>query len=57
MCVENYVWGETLMLAAMLLLTLAVNGGLFTGTILYTLYHSNKLDQTLGIIDKFWTSL
>jgi hypothetical protein len=44
------------MLAVMLLLVLAINGGLFTGTIIYTLYHSTKLEQTINIVEKLWTN-
>ncbi len=42
------------MLAIILMLVLAVNGGLFTGTILYSAYKSAKLDQLLSIAQKMW---
>ena len=43
------------MLATLLLLVLSINGGLFTGTILYTAYRALKLDQTLSIAQDVWS--
>ncbi len=40
------------MLAIALLLVLAVNGGLFAGTILHSAYQTAKFDQVLGIAQK-----
>jgi len=42
------------MLAITLLLLMAVNGGLFAGTILYSAYKSAKLDHLLSIAQKLW---
>lgn len=42
------------MLAIMLLLVLAINGGLFTGVILYSAYQTAKIDQLLGYAQKLW---
>lgn len=49
------VCGENLMLAITLMLILAVNGGVFTGTILYSAWQTAKLDQLLGFAQKLWT--
>ena len=55
MCVEIYMCvGRNLMLAIALMLVLAVNGGLFTGTILFSAYKTAKFDQLLGFAQKFW---
>ena len=42
------------MLAIALMLVLAINGGLFTGTILYSAYETARLDQLLGFAQKLW---
>lgn len=42
------------MLAITLLLVLAVNGGLFAGTILYSAYETAKIDQLIGFAQKLW---
>jgi hypothetical protein len=47
-------WGEQKMLAILLLLVLAVNGGLFTGTIMYSAYKAAHYDQTISFIQKMW---
>lgn len=43
------------MLAIVLLLVLAINGGLFTGVILHSAYQTAKFDQLLDIAQKLWT--
>ncbi len=43
------------MLAIALLLVLAVNGGLFAGTILHSAYQTAKFDQLLGFAQKLWS--
>ncbi len=42
------------MLATLLLLVLAINGGLFTGTILYTAHKAARMDQVIGLAQKLW---
>ncbi len=42
------------MLAITLMLILAVNGGVFAGTILLSAWESAKLDQLLGFAQKLW---
>ncbi len=43
------------MLAITLMLILAVNGGVFAGTILYSAWQTAKLDQLLGFAQKLWS--
>ena len=45
------------MLAIFLLLILAISGGVFTGTILYTALCSARLDQTISLAEKLWPLL
>lgn len=40
------------MLAILLLLVLAINGGLFTGTIMYSAYKAARYDQAISFIEK-----
>lgn len=42
------------MLAILLLLVLAINGGLFTGTIMYSAYKAADYDRTISFIEKMW---
>ena len=42
------------MLATLLMVILAVNGGLFAGTILYTMKQAAKIDQVIGFTQKLW---
>ena len=42
------------MLTILLLLVLAINGGLFTGTIMYSAYKTTHYDQTISFIEKMW---
>jgi hypothetical protein len=41
------------MFAILMLLVLAVNGGLFTGTIVYSAYKAARFDQTVSLIEAF----
>lgn len=40
------------MLAILLLLVLAINGGLFTGTIVYSAYKAARYDQAISFIQQ-----
>lgn len=42
------------MLAILLLLVLAINGGLFTGTIVYSAYQADQHDKTISFIEQLW---
>ena len=42
------------MFAIMMLLVLAINGGLFTGTIMYSAYKSAQYDQSISFIEQIW---
>lgn len=42
------------MLATLLIVVLAVNGGLFAGTILYTAMQTARIDQIISLTDKLW---
>ena len=42
------------MLVALLLLVLAINGGLFAGTILYTAYNTARMNQLRSYAAKMW---
>lgn len=42
------------MLAITLMLVLAVNGGVFMGTILYSAREVARFDQLLGFAQKLW---
>ncbi|MCB9988561.1 MAG: hypothetical protein H6868_04405 [Rhodospirillales bacterium] len=42
------------MLAMILMLVLAINGGLFAGTILYTAYNSAQMDELRSLTHKMW---
>ena len=49
------VCGENLMLAMLLLLILAVNGGVFTGLIIHSTLNAAKIDQAISIAEKLWS--
>jgi len=42
------------MLAITLMLVLAINGGVFAGTILFSAWQTAKLEQLLGFAQKLW---
>ncbi len=42
------------MLVILLMLALAINGGLFAGTILYTAYNSARMDELRSLTTKMW---
>lgn len=42
------------MLALTLMLILAINGGVFVGTIFYSAWQTAKLDQLFGYAQKLW---
>lgn len=43
------------MIAILLICLLSINGGLFTGTVLYTAYKANRVEQALEMTDRIWT--
>lgn len=45
------------MLAIVLLLVLGINGGLFTGIVLYTAYKAARMDQVIGYAEKLLTGV
>jgi hypothetical protein len=49
------VWGENIMLSIIVLMVLAINGGLFAGTILYSAWKAARLDQTINFAEKLWS--
>lgn len=42
------------MFAILMLLVLAVNGGLFTGTIMYAAYKTARYDQAASLVEQIW---
>jgi hypothetical protein len=65
MCVKKRKWaqyrahnlcvGRFSMIAILLLLTLAINGGLYVGTILHTAVETARFDQVLDLYQKLWS--
>lgn len=43
------------MLTILMLLVLAINGGLFAGAILHSIGQMAQLDQVLDVYQTFWT--
>ncbi len=43
------------MLAIIVLMVLAIHGGLFAGTIVYSAWKAARLDQTIGFAEKLWS--
>lgn len=42
------------MFSIIILMVLAVHGGLFAGTILYSAWKTARLDQTINFAEKLW---
>lgn len=42
------------MFSMLMLLVLSINGGLFTGTIMYSAYKAAQFEQTISFIEKMW---
>ena len=53
--IKCFVWGENIMLAIIVLMVLAIHGGLFAGTIVYSAWKAARLDQTIGFAEKLWS--
>ena len=43
------------MLSIIILMVLAIHGGLFTGTIVYSAWKTARLDQTINFAEKLWS--
>jgi hypothetical protein len=43
------------MLAILMLLAMAISGGLFAGTILHSVNQKAQFDQVLDVYQSFWT--
>ncbi len=43
-----------IMFSIIILMVLAVHGGLFAGTILYSAWKTARLDQTINFAEKLW---
>jgi hypothetical protein len=48
----NLCVGVQIMLAILLLLILAVNGGLFVGTVMFSAYKSVKMDEAISFANQ-----
>jgi hypothetical protein len=42
------------MLATLLLLVLAINGGLFAGTLMYSAYKASRMEELTGYAERLW---
>lgn len=43
------------MLSIIILMVLAIHGGLFAGTIMYSAWRAAQLDQTINFAEKMWS--
>lgn len=52
---QCFVWGENIMLSIIVLMVLAIHGGLFAGTIAYSAWKAARMDQTITFAEKLWS--
>lgn len=43
------------MFSIIILMVLAIHGGLFAGTILYSAWHAAQVNQTIAFAEKLWS--
>lgn len=48
------MWGD-IMLAILMVLVMAINGGMLAGTILHSYSQKARFDQVLTVYQNFWT--
>lgn len=54
-CFQICVGRNINMLSIIILMVLAIHGGLFAGTIMYSAWRTAQLDQTINFAEKMWS--